>query len=165
LSEKDALTSQWNRRKFDIELQSLCMRVKRYPEEEQAALCLFDIDHFKQVNDQYGHDVGDHVIKSVAQLLKGELRDTDLLARVGGEEFAVIMPNTSVEEAEAVSNRIRNVVEQHSMHNVTLSGGVSDICANPSQTYKRTDMALYDSKYLGRNRISVIKSDQVQAFV
>lgn len=165
LSEKDALTSQWNRRKFDIELQSLCMRVKRYPEEEQAALCLFDIDHFKQVNDQYGHDVGDHVIKSVAQLLKGELRETDLLARVGGEEFAVIMPNTSVEEAEAVSNRIRNVVEQHSMHNVTLSGGVSDVCANPSQTYKRTDMALYDSKYLGRNRISVIKSDQVQAFV
>ncbi|MFM2586795.1 GGDEF domain-containing protein [Vibrio sp. TBV020] len=156
LSEKDPLTSLWNRRKFDSEIQAHSARAKRYKNQEVSTLALIDIDHFKRVNDQYGHDQGDVVIKEVADSLTKQLRETDLVARIGGEEFALIMPHTDLREAEMVLNRIRIAVNLESELNITVSVGVTEICEVQEESYKRADIALYESKSLGRNQVSVL---------
>lgn len=156
LSEKDPLTSLWNRRKFDKEIQNQSVRAKRYKNQEVATLALIDIDYFKRVNDQYGHDQGDTVIKEVANSVSKQLRETDLVARIGGEEFAIIMPHTDLSEAEMVLNRIRIAVNLESELNITVSVGVTEICQRQEETYKRADIALYESKSLGRNQVSVL---------
>lgn len=111
LSEKDGLTSLWNRRKFEEQLAQYTNLVERYPNTPTTCLALFDIDHFKRINDELGHDEGDKVICTVAETLLRGVRSTDFVARVGGEEFAVIMPHTTTQEAEVVLNRLRVAVE------------------------------------------------------
>lgn len=165
LSEKDPLTSLWNRRKFDKEMQNQSSRIKRYSATEVATLALIDIDHFKRINDKYGHDQGDEVIKQVAHSLGSHLRETDVLARIGGEEFAIIMPHTVLKEAEIVVNRLRIAVNIETELNVTVSGGLTEISAQPKETYKRADIALYESKSLGRNRVSVLSESESDSFV
>ncbi|MGD8116688.1 sensor domain-containing diguanylate cyclase [Vibrio sp. TRT 29B02] len=156
LSEKDAMTSLWNRRKFDSEMQTQVQRTKRYKKNEVTALALLDIDHFKRINDTYGHDCGDQVIKSVAQSLTHHLRETDIIARIGGEEFAIIMPHTSLREAEVVVNRLRTAIHLESELKVTVSAGLTEISHSSEQSYKRADIALYESKSSGRNRVSIL---------
>ncbi len=163
LSEKDPLSGLWNRRKFDTEIVSHSQRIKRYPDSEHVSLALIDIDHFKRVNDKYGHDIGDKVIGEVAQTLSTHLRETDIIARIGGEEFAIIMPHTSLDEAEVVVNRLRIAVNIESELNITVSGGVTDLCSKPGDSYKRADIALYESKTLGRNQVNVMASAEANS--
>ncbi|WP_104024342.1 sensor domain-containing diguanylate cyclase [Vibrio hyugaensis] len=158
LSEKDGLTSLWNRRKFEEQLTQHANMFERYPDTPTTCLALFDIDHFKRINDELGHDEGDKVILGVAETLQEGVRNTDFVARVGGEEFAVIMPHTSTQEAEVVLNRLRVAVEQNSEQSVTVSVGYSDLTADRTRTYKCADIALYESKSAGRNRVSICHS-------
>ncbi|MCG9580696.1 diguanylate cyclase [Vibrio tubiashii] len=163
LSEKDPMTSLWNRRKFDKEMQNQAMRTKRYSDNESATLALIDIDHFKRVNDNYGHDRGDEVIKDVAGCLTHHLRETDVIARIGGEEFAIIMPHTDLREAEMVLNRVRTAINIESELNITVSAGATEISAKPEETYKRADIALYESKSLGRNQVSILSVSETHS--
>lgn len=160
LSERDELTQIWNRRKFEQQLAQLSDLIGRYPTTPMACLALVDIDHFKRVNDEQGHDEGDRVIREVANILQNGLRNTDILARVGGEEFAIIMPNTNVSAAELVLNRLRVAVSVSKEVNVTISVGYTELSANSTLSYKCADIALYDSKSSGRNKVSLCYNDE-----
>lgn len=156
-SERDGLTQLWNRRKFEHELKNQTMLRERYPESHISCLALVDIDHFKRVNDEKGHDEGDRVIKQVASILLRTTRRTDYVARIGGEEFAILMPHTDLAEAQLVLERIRQQVSAEPVP-VTISIGYTDLSSDSTQSYKRADIALYESKSLGRNRTSVCNS-------
>lgn len=164
LSEKDALTDLWNRRKFDQAIHLECAKIRRYPDIAQACLAIVDIDHFKKINDKLGHSEGDHVLRSVAKGIQEQLRESDFVARIGGEEFAIIFPHTSVEEAERVLNRVCLYIASIHQQKVTLSGGVTDLCSIPDQSYKRADLALYESKSSGRNQIAVLTAAEMHHF-
>lgn len=153
LSEKDPLTGIWNRRKFDEELRSLCKFYDRYPEKSSGCLAIIDIDHFKQVNDKLGHDAGDHVIQVIATMLKTHLRETDVIARVGGEEFAIILHQTSIEDATFILNRLRKSIYTNSDIPCTVSCGITDVTSEAENVYKRADIALYEAKSSGRNKL------------
>lgn len=159
LSERDELTGCWNRRKFDSELQKQSKLVERYGDKYQSCLVLVDIDHFKRVNDQFGHDEGDRVIQKVGQVLGEQLRDTDFLARIGGEEFAIILPNTELKSLDVMLNRLRIAVEIEKTIHVTVSIGVTDIIGDTKRSYKFADIALYESKAAGRNCVSTCLSN------
>ncbi|MCG9595756.1 sensor domain-containing diguanylate cyclase [Vibrio sp. Isolate25] len=161
MSEKDAMTGLWNRRKFDQEMAAQCLRTKRYHDAEPTCFAIVDIDHFKRVNDQLGHDEGDRIIKSVGVVLSAHLRETDFIARIGGEEFAIIMPHTRLQEAEIVTNRLRTSVSLEHSEKITVSVGVTDMDGSIENTYKRADVALYESKSLGRNSVSILASDEM----
>ncbi|MFA0566728.1 sensor domain-containing diguanylate cyclase [Vibrio gallaecicus] len=158
LSERDSLSQLWNRRKFEEQLERHSLLCERYPNEATCCLALVDIDHFKRINDELGHDEGDRVIQAVAQLLVTSLRTTDFVARVGGEEFALLMPHTSLSEAQLVLNRLREQVEQTDGTKVTISIGFTDLTSNSTRSYKCADIALYESKSSGRNLVSLCGS-------
>ncbi|ENM5751848.1 sensor domain-containing diguanylate cyclase [Vibrio mimicus] len=164
LSEKDALTDLWNRRKFDQAIHLECAKVRRYPNLAQTCLAIVDIDHFKRINDKFGHSEGDRVLRGVANSIQEQLRESDFIARIGGEEFAIIFPYTSIEEAERVLNRVRLYIASTQPHDVTISGGVTDLCSIPDQSYKRADLALYESKSSGRNQISILTQAEMHHF-
>jgi len=155
LSECDELTQLWNRRKFELELRRHARLIERYPATPSACLALLDIDFFKRINDELGHDEGDRVITNVAKKLQETLRETDFVARIGGEEFAIIMPHTSILEAELALERLRIAIDIEASIPVTVSIGVTDFIADSTRCYKCADIALYDSKSSGRNRVSV----------
>ncbi|MUJ22994.1 sensor domain-containing diguanylate cyclase [Aliivibrio fischeri] len=162
LSEKDMLTQCWNRRKFEAEFSKLTNKKRLTPKVKVSCLAIIDIDYFKRINDQYGHDVGDKVIKNVARILQTESRSIDFVARIGGEEFAILLPNTSLKEAEVILNRLRVAIHlADDSLSVTVSGGVTDICDCGEATYKRADLALYESKTAGRNQISCFPSSEM----
>ncbi|MEZ9576615.1 MULTISPECIES: diguanylate cyclase [unclassified Vibrio] len=161
LSEKDALAGCWNRRKFDLELRDECSRVNRYPTREQSCLAILDIDHFKRINDRFGHDYGDRVIQTVAQVLQRECRETDFVARIGGEEFGVILPHTTTEEAEYVLNRLRIAVSIELDNVVTVSGGITNLTNDPALNYKCADLALYEAKAAGRNSVCLFLDSEM----
>ncbi len=130
------------------------------------AIIMFDIDFFKHFNDSYGHECGDYVLKEVASLIRGNLRDGDLASRYGGEEFTVLLSETNKDVAMAVAERIRSAIEVHDfvyndqhMH-VTISCGVAVFDAdtnpvsNPKQLVNQADQGLYMSKHNGRNRVT-----------
>ncbi|WP_102385553.1 diguanylate cyclase [Vibrio cyclitrophicus] len=161
LSEKDALAECWNRRKFDLELRDECSRVNRYPTREQSCLAILDIDHFKRINDRFGHDYGDRVIQTVAQVLQRECRETDVVARIGGEEFGIILPHTTTEEAEYVLNRLRIAVCIELDNVVTISGGITNLTNDPALNYKCADLALYEAKAAGRNNVCLFLDSEM----
>jgi len=160
LSERDELTQIWNRRKFEQQLSQHTSLIERYPATPMACLALVDIDYFKRVNDEQGHDEGDRVIREVAKILQNGLRNTDVLARVGGEEFAIIMPHTTVSAAEVVLNRLRVAVSISKQVDVTISVGYTELTSNSTLSYKCADIALYDSKSSGRNKVSLCYNDE-----
>lgn len=149
----DSLTGLANRRHFDDKLANT------FDRSGPLALILVDIDHFKRVNDAYGHAFGDHVLKTVSQAMKQTLRDGPFLARTGGEELAILLAKASDAEAMTVAERIRKVVEGIRIRNgteeisVTLSLGVamSKATHNADHLYEAADAALYRSKNAGRN--------------
>lgn len=161
LSEKDSLAGCWNRRKFDIELREQSNLSGRYPDKEISCLAIVDIDHFKRINDEHGHDYGDKVIKTVAQVLLRECRETDFVARIGGEEFGLILPHTAVGEANYVLNRLRTAVSLELEGKVTISGGITNITGDANQNYKCADVALYDAKANGRDTICQFLSNEL----
>ncbi|MBH9551435.1 GGDEF domain-containing response regulator [Inhella gelatinilytica] len=157
LSRTDALTGLANRRCLDEALEHAWRRAGRA--EQSLAAILLDIDHFKQVNDQHGHGVGDSVLVEVAGLLRRGVRATDLAGRWGGEEFLILCPDTDRDGALALAEKLRAAVEAHAFEVVgrkTSSFGVATL--NPNEALadllRRTDEALYRSKREGRNRVT-----------
>ena len=162
LSSRDALTGLANRRSFDIALAREIDRVAR--SGEPALLLALDIDHFKKVNDAWGHSAGDLVLKAVAGALSDSVRPMDLVARVGGEEFAIILPNCAVAFGEAVAERIRRRVErmpvlvqptQQIEVTVSIGGAFAPqwVRSTPALWIERADQQLYRSKAQGRNLV------------
>jgi diguanylate cyclase (GGDEF)-like protein len=158
----DALTSLANRRAFEAALKRDLARADR--DKTPLSLLALDVDHFKKVNDTYGHAVGDLVLAAVGVALKGTLRGGDLPARVGGEEFVAILPNTDADGAVTTAERLRKLVAEQRVQvpggalGVTASFGVSTVsgpgCAGAGEALKeRADAALYAAKRGGRNRV------------
>jgi diguanylate cyclase (GGDEF)-like protein/PAS domain S-box-containing protein len=155
----DTLTQVYNRIKYDEIVKREIERAKRY--YHPLSLIMFDIDHFKMVNDTYGHAVGDYVLQALTQIVKLDLRETDYLVRWGGEEFVIIAPDTDIKRAEILAERVRKSAEEYkfeSVGTVTVSFGVTQFTKEDTEDslIKRTDDALYCAKRLGRNRVEVI---------
>ena len=150
-SRTDPLTGVSNRKALDETLDASFALFARY--EQPFSLALFDIDHFKRVNDVQGHVRGDQILQIVAHKLDDATRDTDLVVRYGGEEFVVVMPQTEADGAAVYADRIRATVEQLGL--VTISGGVATANEqdDPRTLLARADAALYSAKAAGRNRI------------
>ncbi|EKO3831590.1 GGDEF domain-containing protein [Vibrio harveyi] len=161
LAEKDPLTGCWNRRRFDKELARHASIADRYA-VSNTALAIIDIDHFKQINDKHGHDVGDEVIKGLGNLMKAQCRETDIVARVGGEEFAIIMPETNTRNAFEAIYRLKEIIQSKSVLGITISGGITTINRSVEQSYRRADKALYRAKTLGRNRVCSSEDESIQ---
>lgn len=160
MAATDGLTGLFNRRFFQEALVREFARADR--EEGRLALLLLDIDHFKQLNDTYGHTMGDVVLKQVAEVLKSALRKGDVLARYGGEEFVIVLPSASIGGARDFAERVRKAVAMSSIHpggarkKVTVSVGWAispDDAAEPQDLVERADRALYAAKEAGRNRV------------
>ncbi|MBF0153190.1 MAG: diguanylate cyclase [Magnetococcales bacterium] len=157
LSTTDALTGLNNRRRFDEVLIEEWSRSKRY--DQYFTLLLFDVDHFKRFNDQYGHDQGDRVLQAIGRIMRELFRDVDHPCRYGGEEFVVILPCTGFPGASLAAERLRIGVESMVIDGlkVTISIGVAiypGVGTDPTDMVKQADNALYTSKQLGRNRVT-----------
>lgn len=128
-------------------------------EDEEGTFILIDIDNFKKVNDTYGHQIGDDILVQVADLIKNNIRDTDIGARWGGEELAIYLPKVPLYIGVQIAERLKNAVAQQSTPRVTISCGVSHWsktdCSTPNELFKRADEALYDAKNSGKNRVNV----------
>ncbi|VAX33807.1 hypothetical protein MNBD_NITROSPIRAE01-1653 [hydrothermal vent metagenome] len=166
LAVKDALTNVLNRRAFSGILDREFRRASRY--NSPLSLMVIDLDHFKKVNDTYGHLVGDTVLRELAAELNASLRDVDVLIRYGGEEFVVILPGTHLQAGLVVANRIKTRVEKtlFDQKNIpikmTVSIGVAHYPSpqidSPEALFNQADQALYTAKKNGRNRIMILKS-------
>lgn len=158
-SQYDFLTETFNRRHFVSALEFEVVRSRRYKHE--LSLIMIDADNFKNVNDRYGHVVGDSVLKWLCSLFKSTLRQTDVLGRIGGEEFAVMLPETGPDGATKLAERIRYSVESTVFTsksvslNLTLSLGVSSLndADENGSLFKRSDDALIEAKTSGKNRV------------
>jgi diguanylate cyclase (GGDEF)-like protein len=163
LAFRDKLTGLYNRHYLMNRLAEIGKLSKRY--EERSSLMMLDLDHFKKVNDTYGHMVGDETLRAVAKQVVGTLRETDIASRYGGEEFIVICPHTSIHECEKLAERIRLAVSQIEENDLgysgsqTVSAGVFEIPPAHNLTIDQIlnylDQALYRAKQEGRNRVAV----------
>jgi len=158
LSITDQLTQLYNRHKLEDSFVIEIERAKRY--KHSLSMIILDIDYFKSVNDEYGHDIGDTTLKSVASLLKNSIRLTDIVGRWGGEEFIIIVPETNLEQAMQLAEKIRLEIQSYSFEEIghkTASFGVSTymFLDTKEQLIKRADEALYKAKENGRNRVEV----------
>jgi two-component system cell cycle response regulator len=161
LAVTDDMTGLYNRRYFDRHLT--VMLSKAQSQDRDMALMILDIDFFKAVNDGYGHDIGDAVLREFAARLKRNIRGVDLACRFGGEEFVVLMPDTDMIQAEAVAERVRHAIAERVFEvgagrplTVTVSAGVTlneSAADTPESLIKRADVALYRAKREGRNRV------------
>lgn len=152
----DYLTGIYNRLMFSELLEAELQRARRYGSD--LSLIMFDLDHFKKVNDTYGHNIGDHVLKEVAQLTSDSIRAHDILTRWGGEEFMVLIPKTDQNQAGILAEKLRRLFEAHDFGNglqVTASFGVTQFRAGDHADIftARSDKAMYLAKQKGRNRI------------
>ncbi|MDF2900946.1 MAG: response regulator receiver modulated diguanylate cyclase, partial [Phenylobacterium sp.] len=162
LAVTDQLTGLHNRRYMNGQLEALVKRASRGG--DAVACLLIDIDHFKKINDGYGHDVGDEVLREFAVRLASNVRAIDLPCRYGGEEFVVVMPDTKIEDAERIAERIRlhvagspfRVMGGAELLTVTISIGVAATLGEadrPEVLLKRADEAVYEAKASGRNKV------------
>lgn len=147
----DALTGLWNRRAYDARLRDV-VAVRR----PLGMTLMVDLDEFKRLNDAFGHDTGDATLKDVAQVLLAAVRADDVVARYGGDEFALLLPGARPEEAAAIAERIREAVAGMSVaHGLTVSIGGAPVFVDPRRTMRAADRALYAAKRGGRNRIVI----------
>lgn len=162
-AQRDFLTGLFNRKAFDRMMDEMAALAGQ--EQIPFSLLMIDVDHFKRFNDRHGHPIGDEVLKMVARLLKDTVKGTDIVTRFGGEEFAVILPNTPLKGAQVVAENIRlNISRKELRHreegvsygNITVSIGVASFDRSDSVPLlvKRADDALYEAKRGGRNRVS-----------
>lgn len=161
ISKTDGLTGLLNRKAWEDQLTNEFDRLQRYHQE--SSLIIFDIDHFKKVNDNYGHPAGDEVIKCVAEITQKYIRKTDFAGRYGGEEYVILLPHTAVSAAEILAERIRKKIESQTISyesssiNITMSFGLSqydDSLRSATAWIDSADKALYISKENGRNQVS-----------
>jgi len=162
LANFDPLTGLYNRQAILGKLHELINRSKRY--KEYFSLSMLDIDHFKKVNDRYGHLIGDDVLEKIAVLIRRNIRDTDIAGRYGGEEFIIILPQADLSSATVVAERIRNIIENAEMKDsggnvfaITVSQGLSswEPGEDTHSLISRADEALYKAKENGRNRVEI----------
>ncbi|MDD4351393.1 MAG: sensor domain-containing diguanylate cyclase [Candidatus Gracilibacteria bacterium] len=158
LSVKDQLTGLSNRRRLEEVLQEKLKMHHRYA--NKTSIVFLDIDHFKLINDTYGHGAGDKVLRHLAQILKNNCRDLDVVARYGGEEFCVVCPETEIVGALKLAERLREQVALNLKcedRGVTISIGVAEICREDTLDgiLKKADDALYKAKNSGRNKVCV----------
>ncbi len=161
-AQHDRLTNIYNRQKIDEVLHKLCKYSGR--RKEEVGLIIFDIDHFKKVNDNYGHDVGDEVLKAIANLVKKSIREGDIFGRWGGEEFVLILRHSGIEDTYKKASRLRKSIEDLKKDNlpqVTISIGLTQLIKNdkPKSLLKRADLALYQAKKQGRNQVISFDKD------
>jgi diguanylate cyclase (GGDEF)-like protein len=159
LSEFDVLTGIYNRRAYEKKLSGAINIAQRY--KRPLSLIMFDIDDFKNINDILGHAAGDSVLKEIASAIKEGLRATDFFARIGGEEFIIICPETTLEMAANLAERFRAKIENYNFtigNKITLSFGV--IAFQEGSTKENlehfVDLALYDAKSKGKNRVEIL---------
>ena len=168
MASRDALTELPNRAAYDKRVLSEFVQWRNSLAQDSGySLCLAvcDVDHFKRVNDTYGHLAGDKVLKIIAKAISSRLRKTDFVARYGGEEFAIIMPSTSLEDAEPLLNSVRQKIEKCPFHfketqvQITMSFGLSSFeeLDTPDKVFERSDKALYRAKESGRNKVCLAK--------
>jgi len=162
----DRLTGIGNRRQFEQQADAEAARAKRYG--IPVSLILFDVDHFKRINDRYGHQVGDSVLVNLTRRVAHRLRDTDSIARWGGEEFAILTPCTPISGAEVLAEKIRQIVAEEPFDvvgTVTVSLGVAQMHSSEtaSRWIARADELLYEAKHAGRNRMRSNASNDEQS--
>lgn len=163
---RDGLTKAFNKRYFTDRLHAEFAFAHRH--DSPLVLCMMDLDHFKSVNDTYGHLAGDYVLGTLAGLVHNSVRAEDVFARYGGEEFAVISRGITVESAIIMAERIRHSVEQHDFQwngvrmPITLSLGLAGLpnakVTTPAELIAAADEALYDAKHGGRNQVKIYRS-------
>ncbi len=160
LAISDSLTGLFNRRRFEFILSNEFKRAGRY--KYHLSCLMIDIDHFKKVNDALGHQGGDVVLREVAQIIQTCIRDVDTIARWGGEEFVILSPSTSTENAKLAAARILNAVSHHSFtglveRRITVSIGIAGLPDPSLDTQEKlvnaADLAMYEAKKNGRNRV------------
>lgn len=156
----DPLTSLFNRRKFNEILAYEVERNQRYKSGLSLIMC--DIDHFKIINDKFGHDVGDEALKTFSDKISKNIREVDIFARWGGEEFMILMPNVTINNARSVAEKLRKTIESTRIKkagNMTVSFGVTHFNDGdtPESFVKRVDEALYKAKESGRNTVVTLE--------
>jgi diguanylate cyclase (GGDEF)-like protein len=159
MSIRDELTGLYNRRFFTQQADLLLIRAARY--EEAIALIYIDVDHFKDINDKFSHQVGDHALRQLGAILADSARGSDLTARIGGDEFVIVFPNTTVAKATVLGERLRQNLNAHDWsallpeQNVTVSMGVAQAVAGDTleQLLERADQNLHKAKTGGRDQI------------
>jgi diguanylate cyclase (GGDEF)-like protein len=161
LSFKDGLTGVYNRRHFMLRIEEEAKRHKRFG--QPLSLLLIDLDHFKEINDQFGHSAGDEALKEISQLLLRHSRNFTVITRYGGDEFAVLLVDTPKAGAVAYAQRIKEVTERHAFEHgpLTMSLGVACLpedVASGNDLIPAADKALYEAKRLGRNRVEILRS-------
>lgn len=157
----DTLTGVRNRMSYEETLDQEMARWARY--HEVFSFAILDIDHFKNINDQFGHNAGDKALQIVARMMTKNIRQTDFLFRIGGEEFVLLLPKTTAENAQPLVEKIRRSVAESSFHfklkkvDITLSAGLTEITDidNAESIYERADAAMYQAKQEGRNRLVI----------
>lgn len=165
----DDLTGLFNRRRFDEVLERQWHRARS--DDVPLSLVFIDIDHFKRINDEHGHLVGDQVLRTVARLIQDGIRPVDLAARFGGEEFAVLMLGIKLAEAREIAERLRRDIAGHAVQNdagelrMTISVGVAELLPEESiaQLLGTADEAMYAAKNAGRNRVAVREVQPLRA--
>ncbi|MFT7386853.1 MAG: diguanylate cyclase [Candidatus Endobugula sp.] len=162
ISRTDGLTSLLNRKTWEDSLEHEFARESRY--HENCSLIMFDIDHFKNVNDNYGHPAGDEVIRQTADIVRQSIRKTDIAGRYGGEEYVILLPHTSIDSAYVLGERIRKKIAakpafyEGEVINYTVSLGIASFhesLKNPTHWIDVADKALYESKESGRNNTHI----------
>ncbi|GAB4540222.1 MAG: hypothetical protein Fur0020_09260 [Thermodesulfovibrionia bacterium] len=159
LATTDPLTGAYNRTKFNEIIGREIERAKRYG--QRLSMIIFDIDHFKQVNDTYGHMIGDEVLKTMCDIIRNNIRKIEYLVRWGGEEFMVIASGADIKSAIALAERLKGIIEEYRFDKVgrlTISCGVTEFKDGDTEDsfIKRADDALYIAKNKGKNRVEVI---------
>jgi len=156
IANTDPLTGINNRRNFFTLVNSYLAMTER--DKPNASVLMIDLDKFKSINDQYGHDIGDEALKTTSRLISNYIRKGDVLARFGGEEFIVFLPDTDVNQAMVVAEKIRSAIEKHKIIEnifITISIGLSAVQSDIESAIKCADIALYQAKDQGRNRTQV----------
>ena len=158
---RDVLTGIPNRQAYEERIAEEIARCRRY--ESNLCMIVWDVDKFKAVNDNYGHAAGDRVLKVVAETLNSHVRETDFLARFGGEEFVLLLPETEVNATKQVAEKLRDIIDKTPFHfresrvPVTISGGIAELRKDEdaNSLFERADKALYQAKENGRNRTEI----------
>ena len=167
LAETDALTGLFNQRYFQETLRREVMRANRY--QRKLTLIVFDLDDFKSINDQVGHLAGDRVLAQAADRLREAVRSVDVACRIGGDEFAVIMPESAAEDGDQLFRRVHNSMRGTALgpdeQRLRLSGGIAELLHGdtPASLFERADAALYRAKELGKDRADIAGASELRA--